>query len=362
MRILLPGALSALFLAGALASLAPAQQPPQGPQVAPNATQPTTTTQGTSNVVAVPAYQPPPIINVNGYNPAYGYYPSSPYGSYLSGRADLINARANAAVTQQQANLVQQDVYRSQIDSRRAIQDEARYERETTMNSEQVRLKDQIDGLRRARNEPPLNEIWSGQSLNALFTDIKKAHIYGVRGPAVPINQDLLKHINLTTGVTSAGAGALKNGSKLQWPVALKDSAFEENRRQLERMTEDALQQAKSGMVSQTLVSDMRATIETMQVVLKQMVKEVPPGPYIEGKKYLRELDTSFAALKDPNASNYFNGKYSAQGATVYDLTSYMANNGLTFAPAVSGDQPSYTVLYQALLTYDVQMSQSVSH
>jgi len=81
----------------------------------------------------------------------------------------------------------------------------------------------------------------------------------------------------------------------------------------------------------------------------------------MDGKKYLRELDSSFSALKDPNVSRYFNGKYAAQGATVNDLATYMANNGLKFAPAVSGDQASYTALYQALLTYDVQMARTVS-
>jgi hypothetical protein len=114
-------------------------------------------------------------------------------------------------------------------------------------------------------------------------------------------------------------------------------------------------------MVSPNLISDMRATVVTMQATLKKMVKEVDPGAYIDSKKYLAELDKSFTALKDPNVSNYFNGKWQAQGATVYDLSKYMMDNGLQFAPAVSGDQSYYTALYQALLTYDLQMAQSVS-
>ncbi|MGH6739625.1 MAG: hypothetical protein ACREDY_11455, partial [Bradyrhizobium sp.] len=335
------------FLSGMLAAPAPAQ----GPQVEPNVPQPRTTTQATSNVVAVPAYQPPPIVNVNGYAPSYGYYPSSPYGSYLSGKADLVNASGQYGIQVQQANLLQEQVHQSMLQSRRAVLNEARYERETTMNSEQVRIQGQIDALRRARNEPPLNEIWSGQSLNALFSDIKKAHTYGVRGPSVPINQDLLKHINLTTGVTSGGPGILKDGAKLRWAVVLQGPNFEADRRKVEMRTAEALELAKRGPVSLDLISDVRSTLEGMQATLKQMVKDVAPGPYIDGKKYLRELDSSFSALKDPNVSNYFNGKWTAQGATVYDLAVYMTNNGLQFAPAVSGDQSYYTALYQSLLS-----------
>ena len=287
----------------------------------------------------MPAYQPPPIVNVNGYNPGYGAYPTSPYGSYLSGKADLVNASGQYGIQVQQANLLQEDVHKSMLQSRRDVLNEARYERETTMNSEQVRQQGIIDALHRARNEPPLNEIWSGLSLNALFSDIKKANTYGVRGPTVPLDQDMLKHINLTTGVTSAGAGVLKDGPKLQWPSALQDPAFKDNRSQLETMTTQALQQAMKGMVAPKLVGDMTAIVETMQVQLKQQVATLPPGPYMEAKKYLRELNTSYSALNSPNATNYFNGKYSAQGATVYDLATYMTNNGLQFArrcPAIS--------------------------
>lgn len=351
MRSLFATALSLLF-AGVLASSTLAQVP-----------QPTPTTQGSSNVVAPPAYQAAPIVNVAAYPPGgYGYYPASPYGSYLSGAADLVTARAQAGVTQQQAWLAQQDVYRSRLQSRQDLLNQARYEQNMYLNTEQMRQKNINDDLRRARRDPPLSEIWSGDSLNSLFTNIKNAQTYGVIGPAVPLNPDTLKHINLTTGVaTSKGVGLLKDGAKLQWPIALQATDFQADRKKLDDMTAEAIQQAKSGMVAGSLISDMKAHVGTMQVVLKQMVDNVEPGPYIDAKKYLRELDTSYTALKDPNVANYFNGKYAAQGSTVYGLVDYMINNGLQFAPALAADQPSYTVLYQALLQYDVQLGQTAS-
>jgi hypothetical protein len=344
--------LAALLAGGMLATAALAQ----GPAVSPYLPQPTTTTRTTANIVAVPASQPVPIVNVNGYSPNYGYYPSSPAGSYLSGRADVINARAQAAVTQQQAGLVQQDVYRSTLQSRNAMLDQARYERATTMNSEDVRIQNQIDALRRARNEPPLNEIWAATSLNALFDDIKKAHTYGVGGPTIPLDPNVLKHINVTTGVTAKGPAILKDGAKLRWPVVLQGSTFVDNRKAIETLTSQAVDQAKKGAVDLGLISQLNGVIEVMLADLKSIIADVEPGPYMEGKKFLRELNDGYASLKSPDVANYFNGTWSAQGSTVYELVDYMTKNGLRFGPAIPGDQSYYTAFYQSLLIYDVNL------
>jgi hypothetical protein len=366
MRFTIPPALAALLAAGALAPAALAQPPappppPPGPSYAPNMPQPPPTTQARANVVAVPVQQPPVVVNTGAYAPAYGYYPSNPYGGYLSGKADLVNARANASVTYQQARLASNDAYNAELQTRRAVFNEAAYERGQTMNSQQVYEQKQIDALRRARNDPPLNEIWAADSLNAMFTDIKKAHAYGVRGPVVPLDPGTLKHINLTTGVTSSGPGILKDGPKLTWPVVLRDDRFQATRTVVDIQTAKAVEQAKKGAVDPELISQVRETLETMKVILKQMVKDVSPGPYMDGKRYLGELDQSYVALKSPDVANYFNGRWSAQGATVFDLVEYMTKNGLQFAPANSGDQSFYTAFYHSLLSYDLALSQTVS-
>jgi hypothetical protein len=367
MRFTIPHALAALLAAGVLAAAAAAQQPapppppPPGPSYSPYQPQPAPTTQTRANVVAAPVQQPPVVVNTAAFAPGYGYYPSNPYGGYLSGAADLVNARANAAVTYQQSRQMSLDYYNATLDTRRAVFNESIYERGQTMNSQQVYEQKQLDLLRRARNDPPLNEIWSADALNALFTDIKKAHTYGLRGPPVPLDPETLKHINLTTGVTVSGPGILKDGPKLRWPSVLRDDRFLATRTVVDDLTAKALEQAKKGQVDLDLIGQARDTLQTMQVVLKQMVKDVSPGPYMDGKRYLGELDQSFVALKSPEVANYFNGKWSAQGATVFDLADYMIKNGLQFAPATAGDQSFYTAFYQSLLSYDLRLSQMAS-
>src|SRR5262249_14696193 len=129
----------------------------------------------------------------------------------------------------------------------------------------------------------------------------------------------------------------------------------------IDTQTAKALEQAMKGPVDPALIGQVRDTIETMKVLLKQMVKDVSPGPYMDGKRFLNELDESYTALKSPEVANYFNGKWSAQGATVADLVDYMMKNGLQFAPATAGDQSFYAAFFQSLLTYDVQLTQTVS-
>jgi len=366
MRFTISHAPAALLLVGTLAAASLAQQPappppPPGPAIAPNQPQPQPATRATGNIVAVPVQQPPVVVNTAAFAPGSGYYNANPYGGYLSGAADLVNARANAAVTYQQARMASNDAYNAELQTRRTVFNEAAYERGQTMNSEQVRIQKQIDAVRRARNDPPLSEIWAAISLNALFTDIRQAHTYGLRGPNVPLDQGMLKHINVTTGVTSSGPGILRDGPKLTWPVVLRDDRFQATRTVVDAQTSKALEQAKKGPVDPELISQVRDTIETMKVILKQMVKDVSPGPYMDGKRFLGDLDQSFVALKSPQVANYFNGTWSAQGATVAEFVDYMMKNGLQFAPATAGDQPFYTAFFQALVTYDAQLTQAVS-
>ena len=50
-----------------------------------------------------------------------------------------------------------------------------------------------------------------------------------------------------------------------------------------------------------------------------------------------------------------------AKGKTVPDLVSYMKNKGLSFAPAVAGQEPAYAALHQALAAYDLAAQNQVA-
>jgi hypothetical protein len=364
MTLALSRLLTGVFLLAALVSPSFAQPPNQWAPPPPNLPQPTAQTQATSNVLAVPSYQPVPVVNPSGYTPIYppgNYPPYNPYGGYLQGKADVINARANAQVTYQQAMLTNQQVGAQSLQYRRSLLDEAAYERSITPTADDTRLRKQREAISRARHDPPVYEIWNGDALNALLIDTQNALKYGVLGPPVPLSADTLKHINLTSGVTNAGLGLLKDGPKLRWPRALMDAAFAEDRKQIEQNLAKALAQAKTGSVDLQLVGDVRDQIFNMGDKLKNRVQEVPAGQYIDGKKFLSELTASTGTLKDPNVTKYLSGQWAAQASTVGELVQEMTAKGLKFAPAVSGDEPYYTALHQSLLNYDVQLTSTAS-
>jgi hypothetical protein len=66
-------------------------------------------------------------------------------------------------------------------------------------------------------------------------------------------------------------------------------------------------------------------------------------------------------ALQDPNVANQFNGKHAARGDNVAQLIDLMTRKGLTFASANPGDEPYYTALHQALLSYDMGLARLVA-
>jgi hypothetical protein len=295
-----------------------------------------------------------------GSNLPYGYYPNygeSAYGGYLRGNADVIGAQGNYLIQNQQANLVKQQVEQAKIDTRRKNFDQWMYEQANTPTTEDLREKDRLEQIRRSRFDPPVTEIWSAKALNDLFFDLRKLQGSGAVGPTVPLDPALVKQINVTPEGNNQNFGLLKNGGKLKWPLALRSSTFNEGRQQIDQLAPQALQQAQRGDVDADTLNALINTTDGLQAQLKQNVASISANEYITSLRYLRELEDSVKALQDPKVSNYVNGKWQAKGNTVSELVANMTRDGLSFAPAVSGQQAAYTSVYRAMADYDTQLS-----
>jgi hypothetical protein len=59
--------------------------------------------------------------------------------------------------------------------------------------------------------------------------------------------------------------------------------------------------------------------------------------------------------------ARYFSPAWTPHGRTVGELVQQMASQGLRFAPCVTGGEPAYTALHQALVSYTVSMNQVVT-
>jgi hypothetical protein len=282
-------------------------------------------------------------------------------GGFMQGAADLTVANAQYQLTTQQARIVKEQANREAILTRRATLEQQQYEREgwlDRIDPEKAKQKDLERALRRSMNDPPLVEIWSGTALNAIFKDLKTAQSAGFRAPSVPLDPDMLAHVNLTTGVTTAGVGMLKNLTKFNWPLILRKGSYQEGRQKVEGLTRMAVDQVSSGNIDADLLDKLNEAVDGMETQVVNGAKEMTPTQYIQGTRYLHELKDSLKVLQDPNVGNYFNGRYRAQGATVADLVQNMSSQGLQFAAAASGDEPYYTALHQALVTYETRLRQ----
>lgn len=354
-RTALPAAAAALLTLAGVASA----QPPAGTPRPPAVSQPTLQTQATVAPAAPVIVNPAPVVNpyaLGAYTP-YGYSGYVPYRTpvegYLSGVADVTNANGVYLSQVQQARLLQSQADSSRLDLRRKIIEQRQYEAALQPTSEQLRQKQILYDIDRARGNPPLREIWSGKALNDLLLAIQRAQTQGVVGPSVPVDPEVLAHVNVTAGTTYGGTGMLKDLTRLRWPRSLLEEPFAKGKARVEEAVRKAVGQAPAGPVDDATARELDGAIAAMQADLKDAAPDMTPTDYIQGARFLRELKESSALMQDPSVPNYFNSKWKPTGATVAELVGNLTAKGLHFSAAMAGDESYYTALHSSMAAYD---------
>lgn len=82
------------------------------------------------------------------------------------------------------------------------------------------------------------------------------------------------------------------------------------------------------------------------------------PGEFIEASRYAKDLKSGYQVLQQSDVARFFKPNWTPQGATVAELVQQMTKEGLSFAPATSGDESYYTSLHRSLVDYDVGIAQ----
>jgi len=308
-----------------------------------------------------------------GYGYGYGYgmmgtqWMMNPYQGYLKGAASVTDANANYWRTIANARLVREQARQESIRTRRAMIEEAEYERAHMPDPEKIRQRALERELDRARVSPPLTEIWSGRSLNALLRNAiaqqgMERDGQKVRGPNVPLSEDTLKSINPTAGDTRGNVGLLKDNGKLQWPQPLQGEAFKKAREDFSRHMKQAFGSVQvNNTPDESTLNDLQVDLKKLQSELDANISSLSPDQYVEGRRYLRLLNNTVTALKDRNVVNLFNGAWSLKGKNVAELVQFMRDKGLWFAPATPGDEPAYTSLYYALAAFEAGLPRSMN-
>jgi type II secretory pathway pseudopilin PulG len=346
----------------ALAAPLPAQyQPPPGPQASPAL--PGTRTQ-VSTYQGQPAQQgfiPTPPPPPPPYYP-YGNNAVDPYGGYMQGAASIINAQANFTQARQQAAIIKEQARQARLDTQRKIFDEWQYETANTPTWTQTQEKQRQEALGGVLSQANPAEVSSGWALNVLLTDIQKLQaMSGLAGPHVPVDPQAVARINFSAaGSNPAGVGMFKS-AKLQWPDCLLGDRFAADRQEVDRLAAEATRNASTGSGSPTTANDLDKAVRKLRADLKDSVNDVPAADYIDALEFMKTLDSSVQALRQPTAARLLGGELSASGRTVDELVASMTRQGLQFAPAVPGNEGYYSSLYQSLRAYDFGLGRVAS-
>jgi len=289
-----------------------------------------------------------------GYPPGYGYY--NPYAAELAGYADLTRAQGQYWKDITSARLTREESRRSAIDTMKKWEEYRMWWDRVRPTSAKLAAEESRGTLENARNYASATDIWSGNALNRLLDSVIKSGKLN-RGDGISLEDDTLKHINLTDGASRSNVGLLKNGAELQWPLVLKEPGFDEPRKRLTRSLKQAVLQLKDKEpVSATTLKDILADYKALNDKVNDSADELTPSQYIDAKRYLRQVNEAIRGLQHPKAVNFFSNTWNAKGKTVAELVDFMRKEGLNFAPATTGDEASYNALYHALRAFENSM------
>ena len=240
-----------------------------------------------------------------------------PYSGYLQGLAAVTASTGQYQKDIQQARITRYKANDAAIENaRRIIQHEAWLENHRYLSTQAVLDRQLAADLASARREAPRSDIWSGKALNDLLRSVVSSKTSLARGPSLSLEDDTLKHINLSTKATSCNAGMLRDNGKLTWPVGLMEDSLQAPRERLSRKLEEAVDSIKNGKnPSATKLKEISEDFTTIQKKLNdETYNDIPVSDYLAAKRYLAKLKDAITALRDPNAKKFFDQHLERQG------------------------------------------------
>jgi hypothetical protein len=300
----------------------------------------------------------------NAYTNPYGYggYGESPIGGYMRGYADVISSVTKGMIDEQQARLVKTHVKREELENQRRAFDNWLYYREKTPTAEDDRQRYLQMQVRRALNDPPVGEVYSGVALNTILDDLGKrlGKDTAAQGPALPLDDDVVRHLNFTGQENRGNPGLLKNEGRLSWPLVLRGAPYKAERDMLNDLTPTVYEQAVAGRVDPGALETMAGAVRRLQERLTENIRDLTPNQYSDGRRFLGDFEDALSLLRQPNAGDYF-GQKAPKARNIADLVQQMLGRGLRFAPATVGDESAYVAAHRALSVYASNASAQVA-
>lgn len=282
------------------------------------------------------------------------------YGGALFGASQVFRAYNETLTSQEQARIMRQQYYQAKIETARKKFDLQMYIRANTPSFTEEQEKIARLTLRRIQSNSSPAEITNGKAVNILLDDARKHPNKKIEAEPYPLREDQLARLNVTKNHLSVGV--LRDGGKLNWPVALQSLLSPDLRKKMQAQAEKAFADAVKDRADANLLKDLRAEIETAREGLLKLVNETPSTQYMAAKGFLSGMEQGLQALEQGEAKVYLNyRRFIEGGKTVQQVADYMVANGLRFAPSSPGDEDAYRALHSALAAYDVALNTQIA-
>jgi hypothetical protein len=279
--------------------------------------------------------------------------------SPLQGAAAAIEAQGRFEIDRQRARLLAEQVRQERLRTRRLEIEQRMWERDHLPT-----LTDDLERARRyqvaqAQKNPPLTEVLSGKSLNDLLQDCRILQGQGFIGPNIPLDEDLVRKLNVVTGNTAGNHGLLR-ARRLPWPLLLAGAPFDGDRRLIEALLARAVREANSGLVRADTVEELLRALAALERKVGTMARGAADrdeaSKQVRAARFLGELRSTVQLLQEPDAPGLVAGRYPARGKTMAELIRHMTDEGLRFAPATPGNGAGYVVVHRGLASYDAAL------
>jgi hypothetical protein len=296
----------------------------------------------------------------------YGAYsnPAIGPGYALMGQADVMRAYGTVITSQEQARILRESYYQAKLDTQKKKFDLDQYIKANTPTyvEQQANIAKQI--LKRVQLQSSPGEVAEGRSLNVLIDDAAK---YPGKTPVseFPLDSNMLSHLNVKpAGIGKYSLGMLRNGGKLNWPIALIDMLPQDVRSEMQAKAQALAQGAITGKEpDHAAARDLEKMIDRASNQLLKKANEFGSREYMDANRFLSELENARRAIDNYNASAQVEfQKAVAKGdiTSMNDLVNTMVRKGWRFAPALPADEAAYQALYSGLVSYDVALNQLV--
>jgi hypothetical protein len=200
-------------------------------------------------------------------------------------------------------------------------------------------------------NDPPVGDIVSAQSLNTMLNILQKKMDKDFQGPPIPLDEDVVRHINVKPPSGDGNPGILKNEGRLSWPLVLRGPQYKADRDILNDLTPNVYDQAVTGKVEAETLEKMTAAVKRLNMQLVDNIKDLTPAQYSEARRFLNNFEDALSLLRQPGSGDFFTLK-AAKGKNIGELVQHMLKKGVVFAPAVAGDEAAYVAVHRALAAY----------